>query len=241
MSVHSKDGLESVSWRGLVDRLNPQHFLTLTAPDKLFEIQDGKRTITASTASKRDIFLLAVRDYLLKIARLSRQHLRFLYEIEMEPSIYRKAQAPHVHGYLVWEFDDDNKTFQNALAQKYKMMSAGGYKGKHPDKVESFQTSYPLGDVKTYEPWFSVEDGLDLCWMDFMNERFGVYVPYHPEGFKKYSRELSGATYTFRKHASDDGSELVMDLCPRTQHKCNKKGRDCRHEWSHNTNGKIVL
>ena len=48
--------------------------------------------------------------------------------------------------------DDDNKTFQNALAQKYKMMSAGGYKGKHPDKVESFQTSYPLGDVKTYEP-----------------------------------------------------------------------------------------
>jgi len=241
MKVDKKDSLESVSWRQFIDSLNPRHFLTLTAPDKLFEIQDGKRTITPPIADRQEIFLLAVRDYLLKVARLAKQHLRLVYEIEMEPSVYRKIQAPHIHGYLIWELDDNNKTFQSSLSQKYKMMSGGGYKGKHKDKVESFQTYYPVGDVKTYEPWFSVEDGLDICWMDFMADRFGIVVPYHPDGFQRYDRDKSGATYIFRKHSSDNNSEFVMDLCPRTQSKCNKKGRHCGYEWAQHTNGKIIL
>jgi len=216
------------AWDEMVRKFRPNHFLTLTTPDVLFLIDDGDRKILPPVSERKDIFIDVVRQYITTLARMSKQHIRFIYEVEMKED--RTIQSPHIHGHLKWELSPI--FLQNAVENKYTIDGHGDtYRCAHYTRASSVRKDRLIGSWKRFKPNFAPEAALDIVWKDYLLEKHKVWVPYQPEGFREWDNQLSGGGYTFEKHGDGDDGGLIIDACPRHQAKCNKKGRVCAHKW----------
>ena len=211
---------QSVAWNKLANDLNPCNFMTFNLPPQFFQYMDGRRWATIPYDGREGEVKKAVRNFLYMLARKTKQHINLSYGLDW------KSGRPHIHGLL--RVETDHYRIATYASKKYTALTKDASTIKHASRAYKINKVHQVGGLYEVVPLYTVEDALDILWSDFIPEKYGCIVGYHPDAFSKYITSGGAGSYSFGKH--QDG-EFVIEVCSTHRNICKKNSGNCAFSW----------